>query len=116
MGLSSVPVELEDELLFVVAETTCDVVPGLMVVMSVDPGGWSLPSNSDVEAAGETEQTAIALALHRQRRGVLIGHHDLGRAGRALIIVLRELLAQREFQRVVGGLETGLLQRALELV
>ena len=72
--------------------------------------------DSDIETAARAEQTAVVLTLHREAHCVVVRHHDLRGVGRALVIALRKLLAQREFHRVVGGLEPGLLQRAFELV
>jgi len=71
--------------------------------------------HADVEAAAETEQSSIIVLDGVERGCALIGHHQAGGILLIVVIALRRLIAQREFERIVRSLEAGLLQRTLEM-
>src|SRR5262245_36272682 len=116
MVLPSMPVELDEELLLVLvllvtAAVTWDVM-GAMVLVSM-----ALSSHADVDAAARGQHAAVA-AQHRVDGGSFgIGHDELGRGWHVLVLAAagEALIAQRERQAVVGGLESGILQGALQI-
>src|SRR3984893_17473768 len=105
--------ELEDEAgCFVVPETIgLAVVAAPVVVMSVS-------SDPDIDAAARSEHAAIALSRDCRGDGIFVADHQpLRVAWRVVAAVLagRRLVAQAELQAAVAGLESGVVERLLQL-
>src|SRR5580704_349570 len=94
------------------------VVGVAVVVVMVRPQKNRCCSHADIDAAAEAGAGIDLLGLDDRRLGV--GNDEVRRArlrAAAAVAVLagEGLIAQRELQAVIGGFQSGLLQRAFEL-
>jgi len=85
-------------------------VPGVILRAGVD----ARYSDANIETAAVSGEAAVHLCRYVDRRQQFVLHDKLGVVGAIGLLLVCRLIAQRELQSVVGGLEAGILQGALE--
>src|SRR5260221_9968885 len=77
----------------------------------------SLSSDPDINAAARLEHAAIGSSRDRRGDRLVIADHQPLRVAAGFIAVLsgRGLVAQAELQAAIAGLQSGVIQRALQL-
>src|ERR1700738_3229236 len=86
-------------------------MPVAVVVMLVS-------SDADVDAAARSEHAAIGSSRDRRGDGIFFADDQPLRVAAGLVAAVlprRGLVSQAELQAAVAGLETGVIQRALQL-